>query len=175
MKYIEDIKNDIDDLILSFIKKSERVTAEDLGLDSSAGGALYVFPDGIGVTNKGTKNLENFGGFDTIDRSDIVSYGNYTFYLATSEKVTECLEFYGNEYEEVPEEDDEDEDDINESLEDDEDDNPHDSREEEDEEYEYNYDEEEDEDEEDEEYTDEEESKLREIIHEELLKLLNEK
>lgn len=97
MKYIEDIQNDIDDLILSFIKKSERVKAEDLGLDSLAGATLYVFPDGIGSPTKGVKDLIKYGGFDSVDKSNIVSYGNYTFYSSSDSKVNDCLEFYFNE------------------------------------------------------------------------------
>jgi hypothetical protein len=85
-----DLVDEVQDMVERQVQGMRRVSARDLGLDMRCGRA-YVDEDCIVVEGDG-RSYNYYGGFEYIDAEDIRKVGDYTIYLATSERVRDALE-----------------------------------------------------------------------------------
>lgn len=85
-----DLLDEVQDQVERQVQGMRRVTALELGLDPRCGRA-YVDEDCIVVEGDG-RSFNYYGGFEYIDESDVRRVGDYVIYLATADRVMECLE-----------------------------------------------------------------------------------
>jgi hypothetical protein len=90
-------------------RECQQTQASFLGLDHRAGYTLYVNVDDrvIAVHNRNRGTLDYYGGFEYVEKENVTTIGNYTFYRGDEcERVTKCLDHFEGK-EEPDEEDDE--------------------------------------------------------------------
>ena len=86
-----DLVEEVEDLVERQVQGMRRVTASELGLDPRCGRA-YVDEDCIVVDEANARCFNYYGGFEYIDDGDVRKVGQYVVYLATADRVMECLE-----------------------------------------------------------------------------------
>lgn len=85
-----DLLDEVQDQVERQVQGMRRVSAVELGLDPRCGRA-YVDEDCIVVEGDG-RSINYYGGFEYIDECDVRRVGDYVIYLATANRVQECLE-----------------------------------------------------------------------------------
>lgn len=83
----------LEEEILDSAKRIDRRQFEELGLDRRSAREIYVCEDFIAVYNQYVKSLEYYGGFEYIDRNNVVTLMNITIYSGEDEsRVSDILE-----------------------------------------------------------------------------------
>jgi len=72
---------------------AQRVSAEEVGLDSRAG-YVFVSTEEGWIASRVTRSLEHYGGFEYIDIEYRVTVGEITFYSSDDSRVADALEYY---------------------------------------------------------------------------------
>ena len=75
---------------------AQRVSAEDVGLDSRAG-YLFVSTEEGWIASRNTRSLEYYGGFEYIDIEYRTTVGEITFYSEDHSRVADAIEHYNDE------------------------------------------------------------------------------
>ncbi len=88
-----DLIDAVEDVVDRHVRGLRWVTASELGLDNRCGRA-YVGNDmeSIIVDNGNLRSYNYYGGFEYIDDEDRRQLGDYTVFLATSDRVRDALE-----------------------------------------------------------------------------------
>ena len=72
---------------------AQRVSAEEIGLDSRAGYVFVSVEEGwIAVRN--ARSLDYYGGFEYVDHNHRETILDFTFYASGCSRVDDALEFY---------------------------------------------------------------------------------
>ena len=88
-------------------RECQQTQASFLGLDSRAGYTLYVNVDDrvIAVHNRHRGILDYYGGFEYVEKENVTTIGNYTFYRGDEcERVQSCLDQFEGKVSEHEEE-----------------------------------------------------------------------
>lgn len=72
----------------------ECVRPRQLGLDDRAGYELFVNEDCIAVRNGNRRSLDYYGGFEYVDSEYVQVFGDYTFYFAEDDRVSDHIDRY---------------------------------------------------------------------------------
>lgn len=72
---------------------AQRVSAEEVGLDSRAG-YVFVSTEEGWIASRNTRSLEYYGGFEYIDFENKVTVGEITFYSDDHSRVWDAIEYY---------------------------------------------------------------------------------
>ena len=75
---------------------AQRVSAEDVGLDSRAG-YLFVSTEEGWIASRNTRSLEYYGGFEYIGIEYRTTVGEITFYSEDHSRVADAIEHYNDE------------------------------------------------------------------------------
>ena len=88
---IDEMHQMIDD----FIAKCDVAVPADIGLDPRSACRLYLTRDAIACMGSDRYSLEYYGGFEYIDRDQVMDLGEYVVYLRTDDnRVDGILERY---------------------------------------------------------------------------------
>lgn len=88
------LADSVNHMVESFVfDHMTKTKASNLGLDGRAG-LLYVNNDCIASTRYNDRSLQYYGGFEYVDSADRVELGEYVFYMAESDRVSNCIECF---------------------------------------------------------------------------------
>ena len=73
----------------------QRVSAEDVGLDSRAG-YLFISTEEGWIASRNIRSLEYYGGFEYIGIEYRMTVGEITFYSADHSRVADAIEYYND-------------------------------------------------------------------------------
>lgn len=89
---VEDLFEHLDATVESFIATNmNKVSPEQLGLDSRAGYFIYANQDGIAVNNNSVSQFDYYGGMEYVERDARHEFGNWTFYSNVDDRVAKCI------------------------------------------------------------------------------------
>jgi len=91
--------DNINTQIENYVSMLQVVSADRLGLDIRAGWKLYVDDNCIVVNKRNDRNLQYYGGFEYCEefRQEL---GDYVVYFEESSRVSDCLSFFREQYDE---------------------------------------------------------------------------
>ena len=87
------IRNDINPKVREFVYTLPKVSAKAVGLDERCG-LVYVADDAIIVYVANDRQLQYYGGFEYVSKAYRCGVGDFVFYFADDERVSDCLDHF---------------------------------------------------------------------------------
>ena len=95
MSMLYELMNEINAKVEQIIDEEFQLAKPtDLGLDSRAGYTLFINEEYIAVSESNRRSLDYYGGFEYVDKENVIVLGDYVFYSTDEERVQNHLDYF---------------------------------------------------------------------------------